>query len=90
MDDDPKKVISSWSVKLDMKHRATFRKPMFRNYSATQYEDGTIVFSPRISIDPNDISEDTLRVIQQGMENLKQGTVESFDMERFKLIGEKK
>jgi hypothetical protein len=63
-----------YDAKLDTKKRLTVRGARTRHYHVTEYEDGTVELSPRTLIHPDEISRRTLRMMDQAMQNLSEGT----------------
>lgn len=77
-------VLKEYDTKLDSKNRVTVRKPRFEHYHVIEFDDGHIELKPRILIDPNLISTNSLKMMDLSMENLKKGTVsEPIDLSDF-------
>ena len=70
-----------YDLKKDSKNRVTLRESTFDYYHAVQFEDGRILLEPRELIAPFQVSENTLRMMDQSMENYKAGKVsEAIDL----------
>ena len=70
-----------YDLKKDSKNRVTLRESTFDYYHAVQFEDGRILLEPRELIAPFQISENTLHMMDQSMENYKAGKVsEAIDL----------
>jgi hypothetical protein len=61
--------------KLDSKNRFTLREPSHSYYHVLEFEDGTIVLKPRILVDPELLSPNVLKMIDDSVKNLKNGKV---------------
>ena len=59
-----------YDAKVDSRKRITLRDARFEYYHAVQYDDGRILLEPRELVAPFQISENTLRMMDQSMENL--------------------
>ena len=70
-------IIRQYDVKLDNKKRITIRGSKFDYYHINEFNDGTLVLKPRILIDPHEISENTLLMMDSSIENYKKGDVSS-------------
>ena len=70
-----------YDLKKDSKNRVTLRESTFDYYHAVQFEDGRILLEPRELIAPFQVSENTLHMMDQSMENYKAGKVsEAIDL----------
>lgn len=68
-------IVKKYDAKLDDKKRITIRDSKYDFYHVEEFEDGTLVLKPRVLVDPNEISEKTLRMMDKSMKNLKNGIV---------------
>jgi hypothetical protein len=64
-----------YDAKIDSKKRLTIRGARTRHYHVTEYEDGTVELSPRQLIHPDEISRRTLQMMDEAIENMKDGIV---------------
>lgn len=62
-----------YDVKIDEKKRITLRGANYDYYHVVVFSNGKIELSPRVLVDPFEISEDSLKMIDKSMENLKKG-----------------
>ena len=69
------KVVKSYDAKIDSKKRISIRNAQFDYYHVDELDDGTIVLSPRVLVDPFDISKNTLGMMDESIKNLKIGKV---------------
>lgn len=67
------KVVKSYDAKLDDKKRLTIRDTNYEFYYIQEFNDGTLVLRPRVLVDPNELSKNTLRMIDKSIENVKKG-----------------
>jgi len=76
-----------YEAKLDSKKRLTIRGANTEYYQVTEHEDGTVVLSPRVLVHPDEISNKSYEMIEEAMENLKEGKVsEPVDIEELKEL----
>ena len=68
-------IVKKYDAKLDDKKRITIRDSKYDFYHVEEFDDGTLVLKPRVLVDPNEISEKTLRMMDKSMKNLKNGIV---------------
>lgn len=68
-------IIKEYEAKLDSKHRITIRSTEFEYYSVKQYSDGHLELQPRVLVDPKEISTNTLEMMDQSIDSLKNGKV---------------
>ena len=77
-------IVKRYDAKLDNKKRLTIRGANFDFYNVQEFNDGTLVLKPRVLIDPNEISENSLRMMDKSIENLKKGNASSpIDVEKY-------
>ena len=69
------KVIKEYLAKVDSKKRISVRGATFDHYQVKEYDDGRIVLFPRVIVDPFQVSEKTLKVIDESVANFKKGIV---------------
>ena len=65
--------ILQYDAKTDSKKRITLRNAAYEYYHAIKYDDGSILLEPRELVAPFLVSERTLRMMDQSMENLNEG-----------------
>lgn len=68
-------VIKDYTAHTDSKKRITLRGSKYNYYKVTEYDNGCLVLEPRELVEPKDISEKTLKVMDKAVENFKQGKV---------------
>jgi len=82
-------IVKSYDAKLDNKKRLTIRGPKYDFYHIQEFNDGTLVLKPRILVDPDDLSENTLRMMDGSIENLMKGNVSKpIDVQKYLKIAE--
>jgi len=67
--------VINYNGKIDSKKRITIRNPKYEYYNVTEHENGVIVLEPRTLVNPLEISENTLKMMDESIENLKDGKV---------------
>ncbi len=73
-----------YDAKTDSKKRITLRNARYDYYHALEFEDGRILLEPRELVAPLQVSENTLNMMDQSMENYKAGKVsEAIDLSEF-------
>ncbi len=68
-------IVKEYDAKLDSKHRITIRGSDFQYFQVKQYGDGHLELLPRVLVDPKEISENTLKMMDESIANLKKGNV---------------
>ena len=82
-------IVKSYDAKLDNKKRLTIRGTKYDFYHIQEFNDGTLVLKPRILVDPDDLSENTLRIMDRSIENLRKGNVSKpIDVQKYLEIAE--
>jgi len=82
-------IVKSYDAKLDNKKRLTIRGTKYDFYHIQEFNDGTLVLKPRVLIDPDDLSENTLRMMDSSIENLRKGNVSKpIDVQKYLKIAE--
>ncbi len=77
-------VVKQYDTKVDSKNRFTIRGSKFDYYHVTEFNDGHIELVPRVLVDPAVISRNTLNMMDQSVENLKNGKVsDSVDFSKY-------
>ncbi len=77
-------VVKKYDAKLDHKKRLTIRGTQFEFYHVLEFSDGTLVLKPRILVDPLELSENTLRMMDKSIENIKYGKASKpVDIEKY-------
>lgn len=64
-----------YTAKLDSKKRITIRAPKYSYYSVTELDDGRIIMEPQVLVGLEDLSPETLAMIDSAMKNYKAGRV---------------
>jgi len=65
----------TYDAKMDSKKRVTLRGAKYEYYNVQEMDDGSVILSPRVLVSPFEISENTLKTMDQSMENFKAGKV---------------
>ncbi len=65
--------IKEYDAKIDTKKRITLRGSSYEYYHVIEFPNGKIELEPRILVEPPDISDATLRMMDSAMANLKKG-----------------
>lgn len=66
-------VVKRYDAKLDNKRRLTIRGANYDFYHVHEFNDGTLVLKPRIFVDPDELSENTLELMDKSIENFRKG-----------------
>ena len=69
------KILKEYIAKLDTKNRITVRDSKYAYYYVAEFNDGTIVLRPQVLVDPEELSENTLNMMDKSMENYKSWVV---------------
>ncbi len=84
------KIKKEYEAKLDGKNRLTVREAKYSYYKVSEFEDGTIVLKPRVLIDPDELSKNTLETMDKSVMNLKKRAVsQKLDISKYLEIIEK-
>lgn len=76
--------VRAYDAKVDSKRRITLRNAIYEYFHVQEFEDGKIILEPRVLVDPFEISEDTLKMVDASMDNLKKGIAsEPIDLSEF-------
>ena len=76
--------VKEYDAKIDIKRRITLRGSSYDYYHVIEYPNGKIELQPRVLVEPFEISEDTLRMVDSSMANLKKGQAsEPIDLSSF-------
>ena len=67
--------VKTYDAKIDSKKRITLRNAMYEYYHVEEFDDGRIVLEPRELFPPFQISEKSLAMMDQAMDNMKKGIV---------------
>jgi len=77
-------VIKQYDTKVDSKNRLTIRDSNFDYYHVVVFDNGTIELQPRVLVDPEYISKNTLKMMDESIKNLENGNVsEPIDFSEF-------
>lgn len=68
-------IVKEYDAKIDTKKRITLRGSSYEYYHVIEFPNGKIELEPRVLVEPFEISEDTLSMVDASMENLKKGKV---------------
>ena len=78
------KVLKEYDAKLDNKKRLTIRGAKYDHYKVRELSDGKIELSPQVLIEADHLSENTLKMIETSVTNLKKGKVsEPIDLSKY-------
>lgn len=69
---DPKDIQAKYLTKKDSKKRVT-AESHFEHFEVSVLKDGTLVFRPRVLVDPHALSDDIAKQIRQSLDFLAQG-----------------
>lgn len=64
-----------YDAKMDSKKRVTLRGAKYEYYNVQEMDDGTVLLSPRVLVSPFELSENTLKAMDESMDNFKSGKV---------------
>ena len=82
-------IVKRYDAKLDNKKRLTIRGTKYDFYYVQEFNDGTLVLKPRILVGPNELSKNTLRMMDKSIDNLKKGNAsKSIDVDKYLKIVE--
>jgi hypothetical protein len=70
-----KHITQKYNAKIDSKKRITIRGAEFEFYEVNEFDDGKILLSPKVLVDPDTISENTLQMMDKSIENMDSGLV---------------
>ncbi len=77
-------VIREYDAKLGAKKRITLRNVLFDYYHVSEYKDGKIILDPRELTTPFQISANSLSMMDNSIQNMKEGKVsEKIDLSEF-------
>jgi hypothetical protein len=65
--------IKEYDAKIDTKKRITLRGSSYDYYHVIEFPNGKIELQPRVLVEPFEIQDETLNMIDQSMANLKKG-----------------
>ena len=68
-------VTRTYDAKIDSKKRVTLRGAKYEFYNVQEMSDGSVILSPRVLVPPFEVSEKTLKTMDDSMENFKAGKV---------------
>ena len=67
-------ILKEYDAKLDTKGRCIIRGvPAFDRYHVKVFQDGKVEMQPRVLASPEELSENTLRMIYGSIRNIKKG-----------------
>ena len=67
------KPVKEYTTKIDAKNRITIRDAQFVNYKVSVFDDGSVMLNPRVLIDPNEISEKSLKMLEKSVKSFQKG-----------------
>ena len=77
-------VIREYDAKLDSKKRLTLREAGYEYYHVSVLPDQRIVLEPRVLTVPFEVSENTLKMMDSSVENMRNGKVSpALDLSEF-------
>lgn len=65
----------AYNAKIDSKKRVILRGAKYEYYNVQEMSDGSIILSPRVLVPPFEVSEKTLKTMDDSMKNYKAGNV---------------
>ena len=65
--------IKEYDAKIDTKKRITLRGSSYDYYHVIEFPNGKIELQPRVLVEPFEIQDEILNMIDQSMANLKKG-----------------
>ncbi|CAN2047437.1 conserved hypothetical protein [Candidatus Magnetomoraceae bacterium gMMP-1] len=82
-------IVKKYDAKLDNKKRLTIRGTKYNFYHIQEFNDGTLVLKPRILVDPNEVSKNTLNMMDKSIDNLKKWNISKpIDIDKYLKIVE--
>ena len=81
-----KNVLQEYDAKLDNKQRCVIHGiPSFDRYHVKVFSDGKIEMTPRVLVSPEELSENSRRMIYSSIKNMREGKVgTAVDFEKVK------
>lgn len=77
-------IIKEYDAKLDLKKRFTLRGAKFNYYKVKEFDDGHIEMEPRVLTSPDEISKNTLKMMDKSVMNFKNKKVsDPIDFEKY-------
>ena len=64
---------TEYNSKIDAKKRLTIRNAKYEYYNVKEYENGVILLEPRELVKPEEISEKTLKMMDESIKNIVKG-----------------
>ena len=78
-------VIREYDAKLDSKKRLTLREARYEYYHVSVLPDQRIVLEPRVLTTPFEVSSNTLKMMDDSVDNMNRGKVSpALDLSEFK------
>lgn len=68
-------LIKEYDAKVDNKKRVTIRETIYEYFHIKQYKDGSILLEPRVLVEPFEVSQNTLKMMDSSIKNIKKGKV---------------
>jgi len=69
------KIIKQYTAKLDIKKRMTIRNSDYDHYEVNVFEDGNILLKPQMLINADELSLNTLKMMDRSILSFKKGKV---------------
>jgi len=69
------KIIKQYNAKLDIKKRMTIRNSDYDHYEVNVFEDGNILLKPQMLINADELSLNTLKMMDRSILSFKKGKV---------------
>ena len=66
-------LIKEYDAKVDNKKRVTIRETIYEYFHIKQYKDGSILLEPRVLVEPFEVSQNTLKMMDSSIKNIKNG-----------------
>ena len=77
--------VREYDAKIDSKKRVTLRNTVFEYYHVQEMSDGVIILEPRELTAPFHVSANTLSMMDEAVNNMKNGVVsDAVDLSAFK------
>ena len=76
--------VKTYDTKVDSRNRLTLRNTSYEYFHVVEYDDGSIRLEPRVLTAPFQVSENTLNMMDESMNNYKNGKVsDAIDLSDF-------
>ena len=68
-------ILKTYDARLDSKKRITIRNPKYEYYHVVEHSNGVVTLEPRKLVDPLTVSANTLKDMDEAVQNVKKGVV---------------